>query len=374
MQQKIVTALFSILAATIFLAPSPHNALADAKVKIGIPLPLTGEGVTEFAQEIKKSFIVANELLGQGKFELIFEDDRCSPRDAVTVVRKLLDLDRVDLVTGGYCNSCLFSTAPLYNRAGVPVITLATTGDQLGIGPKIFRIFPSDHLGVEPLMAVASKRTKKLCMVSELEPFTELVSRAVTRALKTKYPQVELITVDLNYPVTDYRPAFLKLLGQKCEGLLLNTTGEGPLVTAVKQYLEGRPPIQMYALYFPGSAFARNELKEKLNGMIYSNLPRNQELATDATKEFFTLYGKKYGPRETSQPLKLLAFEAFRLIVAAHDAGRPLDHFLQKGKKLSGGGLREYWFDEDGAVQGIPIRVLQYQDGKDILLSESSAE
>lgn len=54
MQQKIVTALFSILAATIFLAPSPHNALADAKVKIGIPLPLTGEGVTEFAQEIKK--------------------------------------------------------------------------------------------------------------------------------------------------------------------------------------------------------------------------------------------------------------------------------------------------------------------------------
>lgn len=48
--------------------------------------------------------------------------------------------------------------------------------------------------------------------------------------------------------------------------------------------------------------------------------------------------------------------------------------FLQKGKKLSGGGLREYWFDEAGAVHGIPIRVSQYQDGKDILLSGSSAE
>lgn len=64
--------------------------------------------MTEFAQEIKNSFIVANELIGQGKFELAFEDDRCSPREAVTVVRKLLDLGRVDLVTGGYCNSCLF--------------------------------------------------------------------------------------------------------------------------------------------------------------------------------------------------------------------------------------------------------------------------
>jgi ABC-type branched-subunit amino acid transport system substrate-binding protein len=373
MQPKIVYTMFFTLVAVIFTL-SPDTARAEAKFKVGIPLPLTGEGVIEFAQEIQHAFIVANEILGKGRFELIFEDDRCTPREAVTVVRKLLDLDRVNVITGGYCNSCLFSSAPLYNKAGIPVITLATTGDKRDIGPKIFRIFPSDDLGVQPLMAVVSQRTKKLCMVSELEPFTELVSRAVKKTLKAKYSHLELYSLDLDYPVSDYRPAFLKMSGQKCDGLLLNTTGEGPLVTAVKQYLESGSPIQMYALYFPGSTFARDELKEKLNGIIYSNLPRNQELATDATKEFFALYEKKFGPRETSQPLKLLTFEAFRLIVAAYVASKPLDQYLEKGKKISGGALRNYWFDEDGAVQGVPIRVFQYRDGKDVMLSESRLE
>jgi len=72
---------------------------------IGINLPLTGNG-SYFGEELKKgldlSFDHFNERTEKMHLRLIYEDNKLNPKDAVTISRKFIDIDKVDLVIAAY--------------------------------------------------------------------------------------------------------------------------------------------------------------------------------------------------------------------------------------------------------------------------------
>lgn len=152
-----------------------------APLTIGIPVPFTGAN-SAYGPEIRRGFELGKEILGVNDIKFIFEDDACDGAKSVTVIKKLLEVDKVDLISGIFCNTALLSAAPLLNRAKIPVLTVgATTGDQQGIGERIFRMTPADQGALSPLIPEMEKEGKRLCVLTETDAYSAMIERNIAR-------------------------------------------------------------------------------------------------------------------------------------------------------------------------------------------------
>lgn len=333
------------------------------KTKIGVALPLSGD-LQAPGEDLRNSFLVAKDFLHADDLELLFEDDRCDAKQSVTVTHKLLELDNISIATGVYCNHALFPAAPLYNRKGIPVITTgATTGDVKGIGPKIYRLFPADHLGVKPLLKAITARHKRLCMLTAPDTYTELIQRTVKKEFAALPPPFTLIAMDADAAAQDFRTPLLNLTkNNSCDALFLNPPGDDTFITMMKRVREQRTNLPIYGFYMPGSTVVRKALGDQLNGVEYADLPSREDVASDLGRQFLDAYKKRFGDFQVAQPIGLMAFEALRLIVESKKAGTPLDEFI-RNRPIKDGALKEYRFDDDGAIEGIAFKIYRYENG-----------
>lgn len=356
-----------VIVLTLF-AKTTQSFAADskdmlAKLRVGIPLPLSGDLQT-YGVDLRNSFIVAKELLAANEIELFFEDDRCDAKLSVSVAQKFVEFNKVDVVTGIYCNHALFPAAPIYNRKDIPVITTgATTGDVKGVGRKIFRLFPADQLGVKPLLKVITNEHKRLCMLTVTDTYTELIQRTVKKEFGELKAPYALFAQEVDGANKDFRTLLLSLGKNSCDALFLNSPGDDTFISMMKQAREQKVAMPIYAFYMPGSDIVRKALGVQLNGVVYADIPSRDEVASDLGKKFIKAYNQQFGEFHVAQPVGLFAFEALRLIVEAHKAHKALDEYV-RGRKIVDGAIKDYSFDEDGAIDGLTFKVLRYQDGK----------
>jgi branched-chain amino acid transport system substrate-binding protein len=99
----------SILAEEIAPPMEPAN---KAPIKIGAILPLTGD-FAYFGAQAKIGIETAlSELNSSGNnFKVIYEDDRCLPRDALKSFKKLASVDHVDQIIGPVCTGSILAVA-----------------------------------------------------------------------------------------------------------------------------------------------------------------------------------------------------------------------------------------------------------------------
>jgi len=324
--------------------------------KIGIPLPLTG-ALAATAQDVRRGFELGREILEINDMKLIFEDDGCDGSKSVTVVRKLLEINKVDVISGIVCNTALLPVGRIIDRAKIPALTVgSTTGDFTGIGKKIFRIFPSDDLAVSPLIPEIAKAGNRLCMVTESETYTELIDRTVKREWTKHGGTVEVESLPAG--ARDFRSVLLRLTKRGCDGMFLNAAGDDGFIAAYRQLRVVQPDILVFNLYNPASSAVRTALGDTLRKTVYVDLQGQSSLATPIGQNFIKRYQARYGSFLTASPMALLAFEALRVIHQAHKEGVPLDIFLRRGP-IRDGAIRDYSFDGDGAIQGVGFQVFK---------------
>src|SRR5262245_61857546 len=107
----------AIAAAVLALAAgggAPRAAAQGAPpVKVGFssamtgPSAITGEGVKWAAQMLADEYNARGGIMGR-KIELYFGDNAGTPGEAVSAVRKLVDVDKVDVIVGQtHSGACL---------------------------------------------------------------------------------------------------------------------------------------------------------------------------------------------------------------------------------------------------------------------------
>jgi len=134
--------LSRLLAACCVLGLSLVGAAAQAgqfkgSIKVGVPLPLTGRHAP-FGEIIKNSFVLAmDEVNAKGgvrdgyKLELLFEDSRSDVQTARTVTEKLINQDKVVLLTGQYSSVETFPTAQIAQQYGIPFLVSTAAADEI---------------------------------------------------------------------------------------------------------------------------------------------------------------------------------------------------------------------------------------------------
>ena len=135
-----------ILGFVVFYKPAPEET-----IKIGVILPLTGKAAS-LGEDMRNAIDLALEEINKKDkvIELIYEDEKCDPKEAVTAYKTLVDLKKVKIIIGAGCSSSTLAMAPLAEQEKVVLITPASGADKISeAGDFIFRnhILVSQKLG-----------------------------------------------------------------------------------------------------------------------------------------------------------------------------------------------------------------------------------
>ena len=113
------------------------------------PSAITGEGVKWAAQMLADEYNAKGGIAGR-KIELYFGDNAGTPGEAVSATRKLVDVDKVDVIVGQTHSGACLGALPVVKELQVPMVIEACSNpkirDQIGKNGNewAFRVNPDD--------------------------------------------------------------------------------------------------------------------------------------------------------------------------------------------------------------------------------------
>ena len=147
---------------------------AENRVTVGVPGVLTGD-LAVIGDNIKKTIETYQRHYLRHPVDFIFEDAKKSGADGLSAYKKLIEVDKVDMLIGGTVSNGTMAGAPLINQSKTVMITPLTGGSNIdSAGEYIFRIGSSDILNARQQADLFLARG-----IKEVALFTE----------QTEYPQ-----------------------------------------------------------------------------------------------------------------------------------------------------------------------------------------
>jgi branched-chain amino acid transport system substrate-binding protein len=203
------------VAAALWLAPQPAQA---QEIKIGFSMAMTGglgpNGKSALlAQKIWEEDVNAKGGLLGRPVKLIYYDDQTNPSTVPGIYSKLLDIDKVDLIIGGYGTNMLAPAMPLVMQRKKLFIGLLGLGVNSEFNyPNYFVMIPS---GQDPKPSF-TKGLIDLAMAQDPKPQTVAIvaadaefARNAADGARENAKMVKLnIVYDKTYPptTTDFAP------------------------------------------------------------------------------------------------------------------------------------------------------------------------
>jgi len=124
--------------------------VAKAPVKIGLLAPLSGDVAPLSLPMVKSVRLALKQANAAGgidgaPIELIEEDGQCQPKMATTAAQKLVNVDRVEGIVGGFCSGESIAMAPVTQAGKVVQISPSSTNPNIsGLGEFVFRVVAHD--------------------------------------------------------------------------------------------------------------------------------------------------------------------------------------------------------------------------------------
>ena len=117
----VIVVIIIIVATNAGKAPSQAGP-----IKIGVIAPLTGDAAIYGEPGVKVYQLAVDEINANGgingrKVALIVQDGKCTGEGAANAAQKLVNVDRVQVIIGGFCSGESLSTIPVAEPAHVAV-------------------------------------------------------------------------------------------------------------------------------------------------------------------------------------------------------------------------------------------------------------
>ena len=139
-------------------------ACAQDMIKIGVNEPLTGavaasgNYVTDGARLAAEEINASGGVLGK-KVELIIEDNKSNPKEAVAAAEKLIVKDKVTVMMGAWSSTYTLAVMPKLMEYGVPMVVETSSSGKITTSgnPWIFRISPTSEMEAKAFGGRADK-------------------------------------------------------------------------------------------------------------------------------------------------------------------------------------------------------------------------
>jgi branched-chain amino acid transport system substrate-binding protein len=338
-----------VFLASTFLLTSAAAAAEGRKPKIGVSVPLSGEAAFQ-GEDVKNAVMIANRELTNDAYQLVFEDDKCSGKEAVSAARKLVDTQQVRYVLGFPCSGALLPASAVYQQAGVVVISSVAMASAISqAGDCIFRTCPNNVGMARALFDYVSARHRRIGIISEETEYPQSLAREFMALARQTGLQVEAVSY---LPDTvDFRSMLLRLKRGEIEALFVNPQAEPAFVRILKQMSEMNWKPQVYGNLYPSSPTFLKLAGGLAEGVIFSDLPFVEGTLTEEGRRLYGKFLAKFGPPVSSDFSVVTTFAAFAALHEAIQSGQDVKEHLYRHK--FGRVVESYSFDQNGDVVGI---------------------
>jgi len=352
-------------------APKAESSSSGVEVKIGHVAPLTG-GIAHLGKDNENGARLAIEEANEAKvqiggkavqFALLSEDDQADPKVGTTVAQKLVDA-KVAGVVGHLNSGTSIPASPVYNQAGVPVISGSATNPKLteqGFKNQFRIVGRDDQQGPAIASYLASEKKPKLvAVIDDATAYGEGIANEVEKTLKAANIQV-LPREKGTDKTTDWKAVLTKLRGRQPDAVFyggMDATG-GPLLK------QGRE-LGMKAVFSFGDGACTDKMKE-LAGEAAEGLLCSQAGIPPqaASKKLLDAYKKKF----SSDPILYSPFtyDAVNLLIEAMkkaDSAEPSKYLPELQKISFSGATGSISFDDKGDRKDAEITIFTMKGGK----------
>jgi branched-chain amino acid transport system substrate-binding protein len=157
------------------------------------------------------------------QIEVVYEDGKCNGKDGSSAAQKLVSVDKVQAIIGGFCSSETLAAVPIAEQAKVLVFSPSASSPALtGVSAYFFRDYPSDATQGTVLANVAqSKGYKTVAFLQEQTDYAV----GLFKAFDTQFTSVGGKTTNdaFSTDTTDFRSLIAKIKAQKPDALFLDT-------------------------------------------------------------------------------------------------------------------------------------------------------
>jgi len=271
--------VYTILIATLaFLLIGVGSAIAADTFKIGGLVPITGTQAV-MAEDLATGLKLAEEdvnaaggVLGK-PVQVIIEDTETRPAPGMDAARKLIDVDKVGVIVGGFSSGVSLPIAKYCQSKGLVFVAGAPTSPLFEeVGDYVFMTDVLDKFKGKVIaeLAVGDSGKKKFGLMFMNNAFGMALREETIKNLKALGAE---ITTDVVYELNkvDYKAELQRLFAKKPEAIIGTYYAKEGMVTAKQAYEMGLLDVSKVPWYCPEmvSSFATavKEIPDALEGI-----------------------------------------------------------------------------------------------------------
>lgn len=271
-------------------------AAEEAPVKIGVLLPLTGTQAV-MAEDLQEGFLIAQEqinaaggVLGR-RLELIIEDTETRPTPGMDAARKLVEINRVPVITGGFSSGVMLPIAEYCQERGILVVSQPPTSPLFrDVGDYIFLINVLDNYKGKVISEFAFKDSglKRFGLMFMNNAFGQALKEETIKNLESLGAEV-VVVVDYELNRVDYKAELTRLFANDPEAIIATFYANEGFIAAKQAYEMGLLNVNEVPWYCPemASSFAKalEEIPEVVEGIKGLNPLAPESLFMEAFRE-----------------------------------------------------------------------------------------
>jgi branched-chain amino acid transport system substrate-binding protein len=377
----VTVVCLGILFSMPLFAGGGGEAQQENAIRIGFygplsgPMSLSGIASQQGADLAIKQINEKGGILGKN-LVLVPYDDKSSPEQAVKVVTRMIDSDKVHAIIGSLHSGNILASAPVAEKAKIPEVGIGTSPVWLQKGyTYLFRsVANTNIIAVQLVQTIASLGYKKIGALGRSDEY----GKSGVEDMKTQLEPlgVQVFEEWFHPGDTDFTGQLTKLINSGIDGLIAYgvDADQGPIMKQARQN-------GFTGLVFGPESLSVPSVKEvagkDAEGAVFGSSYVIPEKAEDAINtmhiDFFRAFVAEYRKMPDSQTA-MRCYDAVYLIAEA----------IKKANSLDGTAIR----DQLASIQGFEglagiftfsgrngegineARIFAVKDGKDILLSE----
>jgi branched-chain amino acid transport system substrate-binding protein len=318
---KKLTFLALLTSAALFAVSGCNNESGGA-IRIGEFASLTGKEAA-FGQSSHKGTVLAiDEINAAGgvlgkKLKLVYEDNRTTPGESATIVKKLISRDNVVAILGEVASGRSLEAAPICQEYKIPQISPSSTNPRVTeMGDYIFRVcFIDPFQGT--VMAKFAKDTLKIRQVAVLYDVAAPYSVGLSKFFREKFTAdggTIVTEKSFNSGDKDFKPQLTAIKATNPQGIFVPCYyTEAALICVQARQLGINVPI------FGGDGWEAPELltigREAMEGTFYST-HYSAEDAAPAVQSFVAKFKAK-NKGEIPDAMAALGYDSVYVLVDA---------------------------------------------------------
>ncbi|MDC0358087.1 ABC transporter substrate-binding protein [Oligoflexia bacterium] len=344
-------------------------------IKLGFIGPLSGN-TASYGNDERNAIVMAVEKINSSnyipgkKLEVVFEDGRCSGKDAAIAARKLIKIDKVKIILGGACSGETLAAAPVAEKAKVILYSVFSSHpDITDAGDYIFRVVPSDAVGARAAAKDTIKRGyRTVGIITENSDYAIGFRKVFASAVEQG--GLKIVADEFFNPAeSDYRSILLRMRKKMPELVLLNPQSGTTAGLLIKQIKELGWEVPLFGTFVMSTADTHTTAGgiKALEGIRFVDVP---EVSSERGKRFLKTFLEKYPPAQTNFAATLRYDSVYIIADAIKAVGlntEQIRDYLYK-MPLYEGVAFNYRFDKNGDVSGVPYPVKMIKGGKVIEL------